>query len=82
MMVPGDVAHCRGCPGLIVWAYTSAGKIMPLTANALLVYEAGCYVIEGARCRVALPLLDAGPYYRPHWADCPHADAFRVRAAD
>lgn len=71
---------CRGCGVLLVWRFTARGKIIPLTATQLLVYEDGCYVVEGDYCRPALPLFDAGPYLRPHWADCAEADAFRASA--
>lgn len=80
--ITAQARPCRGCGVMLLWRYTRAGKIMPLNANLLLTYEQGCYVIEGVHCRPALPLLDDGAYYRPHWADCPSAAAFRVRADD
>jgi hypothetical protein len=71
------VDECRGCRGFIVWASTAAGKAMPLDAQASYTYRAGDWVIEGPNCRPALPLLDAGPFHRPHWIDCPQAERFR-----
>lgn len=71
---------CTGCGAAILWAYTSAGKRMPLDAEPSATAP-GSYRIEGNKCYPAEPLTDppGTVTHMNHWASCPVRDSFRSK---
>ena len=75
--------RCRSCEASIIWALTRRGRWMPLDAQPLRDDEPGGWIVYEAglewRTRPYRPEQDGDstPRYRPHYATCPHAHAWR-----
>lgn len=78
-----DRGRCSGCNAEILWAYTEAGKRMPLDAAPLPWDKVtpGAYWLDGHRCHAAAPMFDPPglTYHMNHWATCPQAEHFRAK---
>ena len=76
------LGRCAGCSQNIRWAYTPAGKRMPLDPDPVPAGP-GTFVLEGPRCRPSEPLLDppGTEHYMSHFATCPDAALFRKSPA-
>jgi hypothetical protein len=79
---------CRRCQAPIVWAITRRGRPMPVDAQPALPGNDKAILAvwrepDGRlRCRVLAkdePTAGREHLGVPHWATCPHADAFRNR---
>lgn len=81
------VSACRSCGAEIVWAYTPAGKRIPVDArpvdggNVLLHRAPGQDPTATVIGKAVQPALfgDDSPRYVSHFATCPDADQHRSR---
>lgn len=69
---------CEGCGAMIVWAWTPAGKRMPLDPDPVAASD-HTWVIEGDRCRPSEPMFDppGTVHHQTHWVSCSERDRFR-----
>lgn len=67
---------CDSCNAAIIWAYTAAGKRMPLDAA---VSEHGTIMLDGKGVASVVDLFNkaAGDRYVSHFATCPNASKHR-----
>lgn len=79
------MSTCRSCGAAIVWALTTAGKRIPLDADAagtVVMAEAGGLVPhETTPDGTAIVRAEPGAFgMRTHFSTCPNAAAHRRRA--
>ncbi len=72
---------CDGCGRPIFFAWTEAGKKMPLDPTPVPEPVQGTYVVTGQTCRAAEPMFDPPGtiYHLCHWATCDTPDSFRSK---
>lgn len=59
---PPGIVSCRGCGDPILWYTTTAGKKMPVNADATVIEREGASYVRSDET---------------HWATCPEAGKFR-----